>query len=160
MRRFALLAALVAAFVWPAGVAFGDPAQPTTTTEHNVTETFHDEVPCIGLGDITITYNGVEHFSATDNGFHFTFTQTGTFTVVLDAGGTAAGRFTIWGGGNSDLSGEQANGTQTFSGTIRSGVGAGTSWNAVMHFTGPIDPVTGEPNFDLAKVAFERFNCH
>ncbi|TCM42776.1 hypothetical protein EV648_110317 [Kribbella sp. VKM Ac-2568] len=26
--------------------------------------------------------------------------------------------------------------------------------------TGPIDPVTGEPNFDLAKVAFERFSCH
>jgi hypothetical protein len=36
----------------------------------------------------------------------------------------------------------------------------GTSWNSVMHFTGPIDPATGEPIFDLAKVAFDRLSCH
>ena len=160
MRRIALLAALVAALVWPAGSALADPAQPTTTTVHNVTETFHDEVPCVGFGDITLTYNLVEHVTANDSGFHFTFTQTGTFSAVLDAGGTSAGRFTVWGGGNSDLTGEKTNMTFTFSGTIRSGVGAGTSWNSVDHFTGPIDPATGEPNFDLAKVAFSRFSCH
>jgi hypothetical protein len=40
-----------------------------------------------------------------------------------------------------------------------SGAGAGTSWNSVSHFTGPIDPATGEPIFDLAKAAFDRFRC-
>jgi hypothetical protein len=160
MRRIAVLAALLAALVWPAGTALADRAQPTTTTEHNATETFHDELPCVGLAEITLTYNEVEHVTENSTGFHFTFTQTGTFSAVLDAGGTSAGRFTIWGGGNSDLTGERANGTFTFSGTVKSGVGAGTSWNSVMHFTGPIDPATGEPIFDLAKVAFDRFSCH
>lgn len=160
MRRIALLAALVAALVLPTGAASAGPAQPSTETSHRVTETFHDEVPCVGVGEITITYNSVVHFSQNDNGMHFTFTQTGTFSAVLDAGGTSAGRFTIWGGGNSDSTGERANGTFTFSGTVKSGVGAGTKWNSVSHFTGPIDPATGEPILDLAKVAFERFRCH
>jgi opacity protein-like surface antigen len=160
MRRIALLAALVAALVLSAGAASAAPAQPVTTTEHHATEVIHDEVPCVGVGEITLTYNEVDHANETANGFHFTFTQTGTFSAVLDDGGTSSGRFTIWGGGNSDPTGERANGTFTFSGTVRSGVGAGTSWNSVSHFTGPVDPATGEPIFDLAKVAFDRLNCH
>jgi hypothetical protein len=160
MRRIALLAALVAALAWPAAGALAGPAQPETTTEHHATEVIQDEVPCVGTGTITLTYNEVDHATANATGFHFTFTQTGTFSAVLDAGGTSAGRFTIWGGGNSDLTGERANSTFTFSGTVRSGVGAGTKWNSVSHFTGPVDPATGEPLFDLAKVAFDRLNCH
>jgi hypothetical protein len=154
-----LLVALVAALVWSAGVATGAPAQPTTTTEHNATETYHDQVPCNGFGDITLTYNSVEHSTETDNGVNFTFTQTGTFSAVLDAGGTSAGRFTVWGGGSVNFSTQQGTFTFTFSGTIQSGVGAGTKWNEVMHFTGPVD-AAGDPILDLAKIAFDRFRCH
>jgi hypothetical protein len=68
-----------------------------TITEHGVTETFHDQVPCVGFGEITTTCNSVEHESTTPGGgFHATFTETGTFTAVLDAGGTSSGKFTIW----------------------------------------------------------------
>ena len=49
--------------------------------------------------------------------------------------------------------------TLTFSGTVQSGVGAGTSWHEVSHFTGSLD-ADGNPQLDLAKVAFDRFTCH
>jgi hypothetical protein len=131
-----------------------------TTTEHNATETIHDEVPCVGTGEITITYNEVEHSTENANGFHATFTQTGTFTAVLDQGGTSSGRFTIWGNINTDPTGQKANGTFTFSLTVKAGVGAGTSFNDVSHFTGPVDLQTMEPIPSLAKVIFDRARCH
>ena len=49
--------------------------------------------------------------------------------------------------------------TLTFSGTVKSGVGAGTNWNEVMHFTGALD-ANENPIPDLTKVAFDRFRCH
>src|SRR6266699_3752861 len=76
-----------------------------------------------------------------------------------DQGGTSSGRFTNWGGFNTDTTGQQANGTFTFSLTVKSGVGAGTHFNEVSHFTGPVD-ADGNPIFSLAKVAFDRANCH
>src|SRR5213592_2024516 len=100
-----------------AGAAFFGlvgPASATTVTEHGVTETFHDEVPCVGFGDITITYNSVEHESTNPGGgVHATFTQTGTFTAVLDQGGTSSGKFTMWGNFNSQ-DGVTGNSTFTF----------------------------------------------
>jgi hypothetical protein len=148
---------LAAGFLAPAGAWAA--AHPETTTEHNVTETFHDQVPCVGTGEITITYNQVEHITENANGFHATFTQTGTFSAVLDQGGTSSGRFTIWDGFNTDSTGQRANGTGIFSVTVKSGVGAGTHFNDVFHFTGPVDE-NGDPIFSLAKVAFDRANCH
>jgi hypothetical protein len=44
---------LAASFLAPAGALAA--ASPETTTEHHATETFHDQVPCIGTGEITIT---------------------------------------------------------------------------------------------------------
>jgi len=161
MTKFGRALAVVVMAAWASLAPTGAwaAAHPETITRHNATETFHDELPCVGSGTITLTYNSVEHVTPNDNGFHATFTQTGNFTAVLDAGGTSAGRFTIWGGFNTDNTGQNANGTFTFSGTVKSGVGAGTSWNSVSHFTGPVDE-NGEPIFDLAKVAFDRFRCH
>ena len=149
---FAIAMSLAPAAAWA--------ADTETTHEHNVTETFHDEVPCVGTGEITLTYNEVEHATENANGFHATFTQTGTFTAVLDQGGTSSGRFTIWGNINTDPTGQQANGTFIFSLTVKSGVGAGTSFNDVFHFTGPVDLQTEEPIPDLAKVIFDRARCH
>jgi hypothetical protein len=135
-------------------------ASADTNTEHNVTETMHDVVPCVGEATITITYNAVEHFSIGANGSaHGTFTQTGTFVAVLDAGGTSTGRFTIWGGFNGIPGGANGTTTFTFSGTVKTGVGAGTSWSEVMHATAPLD-ADGNPMLDLAKVAFDNFRCH
>ena len=156
MRRLVLAFISTAAMLlMPTAAASAD-----TVTEHNGTETFHDVVPCVGLGTITLTYNAVEHFSAAANGsLHGTFTEAGTFSAVLDAGGTSSGRFTNWGGFNSSTDGSQAVTTFTFSGTVKSGVGAGTKWHEVMHATAPFD-ADGNPILDLAKVAFDRFTCH
>jgi hypothetical protein len=156
MRKLVLvLLSAAALLVLPASAAVAD-----TVTEHNVTEVIHDAVPCVGDATITITYNAVEHFSVAANGsLHGTFTQTGTFAAVLDAGGTSSGRFTMWGGFSSSADGSQGTTTFTFNGTVKSGVGAGTSWHENMHFTGPFD-ADGNPQFDLAKVAFDKFTCH
>jgi hypothetical protein len=135
-------------------------ASAETVTAHNETETMHDVVPCVGEVTITITYNAVEHFSVGANGsVHGTFTQTGTFVAVLDAGGTSSGRFTIWGGFNGIPGGSNGATTFTFSGTVKSGVGAGTTWSEVMHATAPLD-ADGNPILDLAKVAFDNSRCH
>ena len=148
---------LAASFLAPAGALAA--ANPVTTTEHHATETFQDQVPCIGTGEITITYNEVDHTTENANGFHTTFTQTGTFSAVMDQGGTSSGRFTTWGNFNTDTTGQQANGTFIFSLTVKSGVGAGTHFNENSHFTGPVD-ADGNPIFDLAKVAFDNARCH
>jgi energy-converting hydrogenase Eha subunit E len=156
MRRLVLaLLSAAALLLLPATAATAD-----TNIEHNVSETMHDQVPCVGLATITITYNAVEHFSAAaDGSVHGTATQTGTFIAVLDAGGTSSGRFTVWDGFNVSADGSRATFTFTFSGTVKSGVGAGTTWHEVSHVTGPLD-ADGNPIFDLAKVAFDRFTCH
>jgi hypothetical protein len=156
MRKLVLaLLSTAALLLLPSAAVSAD-----TVTEHHVTETMHDVLPCVGDATITITYNAVEHESqAADGSVHVTGTQTGTFIAVIDAGGTSSGRFTVWDGFNVSADGSQATFTLTFSGTVKSGVGAGTSWHEVNHFTGPLD-ADGNPIFDLAKVAFDRFTCH
>jgi hypothetical protein len=149
------LMSVAALLVLPAGAAAAD-----TVTEHNVTETMHDVLPCVGDATITVTYNAVEHFSqAADGSVHGAATNTGTFSAVLDAGGTSTGRFTVWDGFNHSADGLQVTFTETFSGTVKSGVGAGTNWNSVSHFTGALD-ADGNPIPDLVKVAFDNFRCH
>jgi hypothetical protein len=156
MRRLILaIISIFAMLLLPTAAASAE-----TVTAHNETETMHDVVPCVGEATITITYNAVEHFSVGANGsVHGTFTQTGTFVAVLDSGGTSSGRFTIWGGFNGIPGGSNGATTFTFSGTVKSGVGAGTTWSEVMHATAPLD-ADGNPILDLAKVAFDNFRCH
>src|SRR6266567_469080 len=97
LRRAIAVAALTVAALGVSGGTAWAQSQPSTTTEHNATGTFHDELPCVGPATITITYNAVEHTTTTATGFHETSTQTGTFSAVLDDGsGTATGRFTMW----------------------------------------------------------------
>ena len=155
MRRLVLaFLSAVVLLVLPAGIAAAD-----TVTEHNVTETMHDALPCVGDATITITYNEVDHFSQAANGsIHGTSTQTGTFSAVMDAGGTSTGRFTVWDGFSISPDGSGTF-TITFSGTVKSGVGAGTGWHEVMHVTGTFD-ADGNPIPDLTKVAFDKFRCH
>ena len=156
MRRMVLaLLSTLALLVLPCAAAAAE-----TVTEHRITETMHDVLPCVGEATITVTYNAVEHESqSADGSFHGTATQTGTFSAVLDAGGSSSGRFTVWDGFNHLIPNLTGTFTLTFSGTVQSGVGAGTSWHEVSHFTGSLD-ADGNPQLDLAKVAFDRFTCH
>jgi hypothetical protein len=156
MRRLVLaLMSVAALLVLPAGTAAAD-----TVTARNVTETMHDVLPCVGAATITVTYNAVDHVSQAANGsVHETSTNTGTFSAVMDAGGTSTGRFTVWDGANHSADSSQVTFTLTFSGTVKSGVGAGTNWNEVSHFTGALD-ADGNPIPDLVKVAFDNFRCH
>jgi spore coat protein U-like protein len=148
MRLIATACLVAAGTLGMAGTAAAE-----TTTVHGVTETFHDEVPCLGFGEITLTFNAVEHESSTPGGgIHATFTQTGTFTAVLDAGGTSSGKFTNWGNFNT-ADGVTGNSTFTFNLRVTSGVGAGTSFHENDHFNGALDELT-DP-----KVAFEKSRC-
>jgi hypothetical protein len=137
MRRLVLaLMSVVALLVLPVGAAAAD-----TVIEHNVTETMHDVLPCVGDATITVIYNAVEHFSqAADGSGHGSSTQTGTFSAVMDAGGTSTGRFTEWDGFNVSADGSQATFTMTFSGTVKSGVGAGRTGTRSGTSPGPSTP--------------------
>jgi hypothetical protein len=164
-------------------------ASAETQTVHHETETFGDYIPCVSEFpslegyEITVTYNGIEHFNENDNSGHFTFTQTGTFSAVpvlfADEDGDGlpdfdeetesfviagpregesfSGKFTIWGGGNFNRSGIVAF-TFTFSGHGVGDQGTNLKWNEDDHVTSVGDPF--EDPAAIIKVAFERLRCH
>ena len=186
MRALRLIGAIVAV-----GLVMGvgaTAASGETLTFHQETDTFGDYVPCVtefpsleGF-EITITFNGVEHFTENANGGHFTFTNTGTASAVpvLFADGNNDGepdfdeetesfviagpregesfsaRFTVWGGGNFNRSGIVVF-TFTFSGRVVGDEGTTVRWNSVDHVTSVGDPF--EDPSAIVKVAFSRFNC-
>src|SRR5712692_1704322 len=105
MHAFRLLIALVAVaglllVAPPRAWADGNGAQTFTQNFHDATDTFVDFVPCTtNLATITITYNGVLHFTVNKAGdFWATGTMTGTFVAVpLDPSQpTFTGHFTTW----------------------------------------------------------------
>lgn len=157
-----VLAGVVVAAILPLAAAPASAqAETDTRTEKGIVETFVDEIPCLGLAEITTTSNLVEHFSTdAQGGTHFTFTQTGTATATLLATGeTLTARFTIWGGGNFSADGTRATSTFTFRGNVVSESGVRTKWNSVSHFTGPVD-AEGNPILDAVRVSFDNLNCH
>jgi hypothetical protein len=184
MQRAFSIGFVAAAFV---AVSAGGAAAETVTF-HNETDTFADYVPCVSefpsleAFEITLTFNGVEHFNENNNGGHFTFTNTGTFSAVpvllADADGDGepdfdeetesfviagpregesfTGKVTVWGGGNFNRSGIVAS-TFTFSGHGTGDEGTQVRWNSVDHITAVGDPF--EDPAAIIKVAFSRFNC-
>jgi hypothetical protein len=106
MRKILAFAALVlaiggvAAFTGAAVYAGGNGAQTFTQTFKNQTDQFVDFVPCRDYeATITITYNGVLHFTVNKAGdFWATGTMTGSATVVpLDPSNPSfTGHFTTW----------------------------------------------------------------
>jgi hypothetical protein len=189
MKRLGLAGAGMVAAV---GLVLGTSmtgASAETRTFHKETATFGDYVPCVSEfpslegHEITVTFNGVEHFNENDNGAHFTFTNTGTFSAVpvlfADEDGDGepdfdeetgsfviagpregesfSGKFTIWGGGNFNRSGI-VNFTFTFSGHGVGDEGTKLKWNAVEHVTSEGDPF--EDPAAIIKVAFSKFRCH
>jgi hypothetical protein len=120
MRRHIVASVLAAGvLVGGSGIAGASPPETETVTV-KATETFVDVVPFCDEGgapyEITIDYNLVEHSTVSEDGAHFTITQTGTFVATpLDPSlRDASGRFTQWGGFNENPGGA-VNGTFTFS---------------------------------------------
>jgi hypothetical protein len=154
---FVGLCASLLALLMLSGVAaphtFAAGAVSVTTTEHGVTETFTDVVPCGAEGpyDITITYNEVEHTTTGPNSVHFTFTQTGTFVAVPQDASlpTYTGHFTQWGGFNENA--QNAAGTFTFDLHGTGSDGSTITFNSVEHFSVTPDGVENEFSFE---------NCH
>src|SRR5947199_2510713 len=112
MRRVLASAALVLAiggmlaFSVTAAYADGNGAQTFTQTFKNQTDQFVDFVPCRDYqATITITYNGVLHFTVNKAGdFWATGTMTGTATVVsIDPRKPSfTGHFTMWFGASNN----------------------------------------------------------
>lgn len=118
-------------------LAGGNGAQTFTQNEHNVTDSFVEPLLCEDdpLYSITVTYNSVIHMTENANGFHVTFTQTGT--VVAEPFDdpslpTYTGRFTIWGGFNDNR--QSAASTFTLSVTLKGSDGSTITFAGVEHF--------------------------
>ena len=115
----AVIALLVVAAV-PA-LADGQGATTFTQTFHNATDSFATPNPCTGVpGTVTITYNGVLHFTVNKAGdFWATGTQTGSFVLVPDdpTQPTYTGHFTAWFGGSDNQQNEVEHSTFTIHGT-------------------------------------------
>ena len=147
-RRIGLLAVGLVLLLFPSmGVA------AETTTEHlkNETETFTDELPCVGEAVITITYNAVFHTTENRNGSHVTGTLTGKFEADPTAAGVPSyrGRFTQWFGEN--LNRRSQNATFTFSVTGRATDGSGRiRFHQVAHIT---------TNKNGTTVEFDKTRC-
>ena len=149
--RSVLVALVVAAAAAAPAAANGNGAQTFTTHTKNEPFTETDVVPCVEpelpaaiTGLIT---SGVFHFTLepgaeivgvdpdgfpiVEGEFHVTFTQTGRFTAVT-AAGTFAGRFTFWGGFNSNGQSHAGTFTSSIQGTTPTGERFGAS--SVEHF--------------------------
>jgi hypothetical protein len=160
LRRSVLVACASALLILPGSSAFAQ-AQTVTETVKNQTETFIDELPCVGQAEITITYNGVFHITETANGTHVTGTLTGTFVAdPLDPSlPTYTGRFTQWFGGNDNAN--MDNMTVTFSVRGRAEDGSRVNFHVVAHVTaGTIDFSTDPPTVVTGvRVEFEKARC-
>ena len=188
-KRYALLRVLAVAVAAAMFLGLGVIGAAAETETFSGEMTFADYVPCVTefpsleAFEITITFNGVEHFNENKNGGHFTFTNTGTLSAVpvfladedgdgepdfneetesFDVAGpregeSFTGKFTIWGGGNF-MSNGTAEETFTFSGRATGDEDTEVKWNSTDHGTvqgdGPEDPDA------IIRVAFNRFRCH
>jgi len=116
---------------------------------------------CTGAtGTISITYNGVEHFTGTKNGVHVTGTTAGVFTFVPDdpAEPTYAGHFAQWFGENYNPNIDSA--TATFNVHVKGSDGSRLAFHVVAHITAEtIDFSTDPPTLEGVKVEFERARC-
>jgi hypothetical protein len=104
MRTTLIVLLILSLSAFGAQPATAAPAKSTTITFQDATATMTESVPCISSTPIliTITYNGVIHFTTLKNGTtHFTGTMTGTFTfdtATIDY----TGHFAVWFGGNTN----------------------------------------------------------
>lgn len=160
MRRPVLaIPAAVAAI----GASFAPAASGATQVDHSNDHglvVFEDTfVPCVGPADsITLDINQMYHSTENKNGYHERWVFTGTFEAVLTEGGISAGRVTFTDVADNSRRDQYIVETDGWSGRVLSGVGAGTKWNWIQHFTGPMDEEGGWI-IDEAKAFFSRARC-
>lgn len=139
--------------------ASGAGAVSITQTFHNATQTFvppdpQAVNPCTGvLGTLTITYNGVAHFTFLTSGVGAgtgwgTFTATGTFTFAGVDGVSFTGHFTAWDGQNFNLKNSTTTGTFVIHGTGSDG--SSLTFHDVFHMTVSASGIT---------LAFDKPSC-
>lgn len=139
--------------------ASGAGAVSITQTFHNATQTFvppdpQAVNPCTGvLGTLTITYNGVAHFTFLTSGVGAgtgwgTFTATGTFTFVGVDGVSFTGHFTAWDGQNFNLKNFTTTATFVIHGTGSDG--SSLTFHDVFHMTVSASGMT---------LAFDKPSC-
>jgi hypothetical protein len=159
LRRSVLVACALTLLILPGSSVFAQ-AQPVTEVVKDQTETFIDELPCVGQAEITITYNGVFHITEAPNGVHITGTLTGTFVAdPLDPSlPTYTGRFTQWFGENHNPN--MANATFTFSVRGQADDGSRLNFHVVAHITAEvIDFEADPPVVEGVRVEFEKARC-
>ncbi len=137
LRRALTFVVVVGVMLFPASSALAEGAITFTETFHNVTESFPDVNPCTGdPGTVTITYNGVVHFTQLPNGTsHFTVTQTGDVVFVPDDPSlpTSTGHGTTRFGLNSNN--KNAAGTATFTVHLTGSDGSKQTFHLTEHFS-------------------------
>ncbi len=155
IRHAITVLALVVVLLIPAATALagGNGSYTYTQTYQNATDEFVQPLSCTnGLADITITYNGVFHYTVDKAGdFWGTGTQTGTVLAIpLDPSQpTYTGHFTIWFGENDNLS--NSNSTSTFSVHATGSDGSTMNFQEVAHYSVNANGVL--------TVNFDNLNC-
>ncbi len=134
--------------------------------DHGGVVYYNEYVPCVGPAtQVSLDWNLMYHSSVNTNGAHEREVFTGTFEAVLEEGGTVAGRLTFADvADNTRSDGQYIVETNTWSGRILSGEGAGTQYirtkgNWTQQFTGPIDD-QGNWIEDHARAFFTQEHCH
>lgn len=153
VRKLLFVGALLGLLVGMPSVASAE-AETETITLHGVTETMPDVNPCTGDPvTVSITYNGVIHFTADpQGGGHVTGTFAGTVEVVpVDPSlPTYTGHIASWFGGN--VSSNNEGDWETFNAKLTGSDGSILGFNAVaqFHFSNGVLHVEFE---------MERLNC-
>jgi hypothetical protein len=114
-----------------------------TQTDKNLTQTFHDLIPCVGPGTITITQNDVFHVTINKAGdFWDTFNAEGTFSAVPDdlLAPTYTGHFHDWGGDSDNRQNTVSH--STFSVNGRGSDGSHLVFHETMHYSVSASGVT------------------
>ncbi|MDQ4145458.1 MAG: hypothetical protein M3198_17295 [Actinomycetota bacterium] len=151
MRRRITAVAAAAGLLMTVGGSPGLATETTTEIIKRATETFNDDLGCLGPASITITYRGVFHETENKRGDHYTGTLTGKFTADPEGAGLPdyAGRFTTRFGGNFREDGR----TETFMLSI---TGRATDGSGRMRFH---QLVHVTKNRNGTSVEFEKTKC-
>ena len=159
LRRSILVACTLTLLILPGSSAFGQ-AESFTQVVHDQTEMLTDELFCVGQAEVTITYNGHLHMTATANGTHVTGMETGTIVVdpVDPSLPTYTGRFTTRFGENDYPN--VFNATSTFRVRAQAEDGSSLTVHFLGHITAEaIDLTTTPPTVIGLRVGFDKLRC-
>ncbi len=149
-----IIVGIIGGCIATAMMASSATAETTTTIEHQkrATETFVDELPCVGEARITITHNTLYRSTENKNSFSETFQSSGKFVANPTEDGlpTYAGRFSQHGSSNV-RDGDARSETFTFTVVGRTEDGTRLRFHVTAHITATKNRMVVE--FERAKCA-------